>query len=221
MTESYWINSITVPSSTKICRHCGNVFHRPMEKDERTRQSITLWRRRVYCSSKCCTADPLYREKLRVSAKAGHYGTWMRGKKLKPETREKIAAANRGHSRSGWSLSDDTRSRMSLSRRGDKSSFWRGGKTSKNALIRSSYQYKNWRTAVFARDNFTCVDCGVRGGKLHADHIKPFALFPDLRLDISNGRTLCVPCHKKTPTYLKSGRKLVEAVHGITVEIIS
>ena len=41
----------------------------------------------------------------------------------------------------------------------------------------------------------------VYGGKLNADHIKPFSLFPELRFDLNNGRTLCVECHKKTDTY--------------------
>jgi hypothetical protein len=58
-----------------------------------------------------------------------------------------------------------------------------------------------WRTAVFQRDDYTCQMCGQRGGRLQADHIKPYATYPDLRWDVSNGRTLCVPCHKKTPTY--------------------
>lgn len=78
---------------------------------------------------------------------------------------------------------------------------WNGGITSENKCARVSIQYKNWRRSVFARDNFTCVKCGIRGGYLNADHIKPFALFPELRFDINNGMTLCVDCHKKTETY--------------------
>lgn len=31
--------------------------------------------------------------------------------------------------------------------------------------------------------------------------MKPFKAFPDLRHDLSNGLTLCNPCHRKTDTY--------------------
>jgi hypothetical protein len=81
---------------------------------------------------------------------------------------------------------------------------WRGGKTKEREKIRKSAEYKLWRTAVFQRDNYTCIWCGQRGGRLNADHIKPFALFPELRLAIDNGRTLCIDCHKTTESYLNS-----------------
>jgi hypothetical protein len=58
-----------------------------------------------------------------------------------------------------------------------------------------------WRKAVFERDDYTCQKCGVRGGRLNAHHIKSYVLFPELRMDVSNGETLCVDCHKKTDTY--------------------
>ena len=65
-------------------------------------------------------------------------------------------------------------------------------------------EYRLWREAVFARDDWTCQECKERGGKLHADHIKPWKDFPQDRYDVANGRTLCVECHRETPTY---GRK--------------
>jgi len=85
-----------------------------------------------------------------------------------------------------------------VSRKGKDSFNWKGGVTPENEKIRHSKEYKEWRISVFERDNYTCVNCGDdKGGNLNADHIKPFSLFPALRLDINNGRTLCVYCHKK------------------------
>lgn len=81
--------------------------------------------------------------------------------------------------------------------------FWRGGVTEENKLIRSSSEYKFWRTTVFNRDNYTCQKCGIRGGKLEANHVLPFAYYPDLRFEVLNGETLCKECHKKTDTYGK------------------
>lgn len=78
---------------------------------------------------------------------------------------------------------------------------WKGGVTPINEKIRKSMEYRLWRTAVFERDNYTCVWCGEKGIYLHADHIKPFAYFPELRFAIDNGRTLCKECHQTTETY--------------------
>ncbi len=94
---------------------------------------------------------------------------------------------------------------------------WKGGITPLRLTIRHHTRYSAWRIAVFQRDNYTCVLCGSkRGGNLNADHIKPFAFLMDsLKIktlkqalactelwEISNGRTLCVPCHKETFNYL-------------------
>lgn len=88
--------------------------------------------------------------------------------------------------------------------RGEKHRWWKGGISTINERLRKSPEYKLWRSSVFARDSYTCIWCGYKGKEIHADHIKPFALFPELRFAIDNGRTLCVDCHKKTDTY---GRK--------------
>lgn len=78
---------------------------------------------------------------------------------------------------------------------------WQGGITPISQKIRNSQEYTIWREAVFLRDNYTCQICNERGGNLNADHIKPFSLYPELRLAIDNGRTLCKSCHLKTDTW--------------------
>lgn len=62
---------------------------------------------------------------------------------------------------------------------------------------RNTPSYIAWRTAVFERDKFKCAICGQVGGELNAHHIRPFKDYPDLRLDVDNGVTLCKACHKR------------------------
>ena len=91
---------------------------------------------------------------------------------------------------------------------------WNDGSSSLGKLIRNSIYYKNWRTEVFSRDNWTCQKCGATG-VLNADHIKPLSLLIKENnintieqaiqcfelWDCANGITLCIPCHRKTETY--------------------
>lgn len=84
---------------------------------------------------------------------------------------------------------------------GESNPNWKGGVNTINNRLRRTKKYAQWRKSVFERDNYACQFCGIRGVELNADHIKPFAFFPELRFDTENGRTLCVECHKTTPTY--------------------
>lgn len=86
---------------------------------------------------------------------------------------------------------------------------WKGGITPINLLIRGSVEMKLWRLDVFNRDKYTCVLCGQKGGDLQADHIKPFAYYPELRFDRQNGRTLCKSCHRKTDTYGAKSKNII------------
>ena len=81
--------------------------------------------------------------------------------------------------------------------------------------VRNMPEYSEWRSSIFERDDWTCQNCGVRGGDLQADHIIPLshllrtsgvACVEDARntpevWDLSNGRTLCVGCHRSTDTF--------------------
>lgn len=75
-------------------------------------------------------------------------------------------------------------------------------------LARYSPEARKWREAVFNRDDFTCQCCMTRGGYLEADHIRPWAFFTVLRFELSNGRTLCRPCHDKTKVGAKKLREM-------------
>lgn len=75
-------------------------------------------------------------------------------------------------------------------------------------LARYSPEAEKWRKAIFSRDDYTCQICTVRGTYLEADHIKPWAFFPELRFELSNGRTLCRPCHDKTKISAKRMKEI-------------
>ena len=154
--------------------------------------------------------DPEYRRHM-VEAHKGkiHKGSFKKGHSCKNTGRTRfkkgMVSPKKGIPLSPdikMKLSKKLRGRVILKTRGANNWNWKGGTSrTEDKKIRQSIEYKTWRRAIFERDNFTCQDCLKRGGRLHADHIKPFALFPELRFELTNGRTLCQECHIKTPTY--------------------
>jgi len=97
----------------------------------------------------------------------------------------------------------DTRRKKGLSV-GSKNPNWKGGVTA-GKTDRSGVGYQYWRASVKRRANYICELCGVDGKtpceccgmrpRIHADHIKPWSEYPELRLSIDNGRALCEKCH--------------------------
>jgi len=89
---------------------------------------------------------------------------------------------------------------------------WKGGIVKRTELVRKLPEYKQWRSAVFERDNWTCQTCGARGTYLEAHHIKELHLIIKEGIiktaqdskrckqlwDINNGVTLCKNCHNLT-----------------------
>ncbi len=84
---------------------------------------------------------------------------------------------------------------------GSLSPTWKGGESRQYKRGYKSEQFKHWRDEVFKRDNYICQSCSQRGGYLTAHHIKSFAKYPELRYEISNGKTLCPTCHAKTDNF--------------------
>lgn len=54
---------------------------------------------------------------------------------------------------------------------------------------------KEWADAVKERDDWVCQKCGKKDLNNHAHHRAPRSQRPDLRLEMSNGKTLCLDCH--------------------------
>jgi hypothetical protein len=151
-------------------------------------------------------------EETRLKMRISHLG-----KKYKPMSEK--GKANIGKSQKGKkpSLVTIEKRRGNLPK-GRDNHFWRGGVTKlhmdERRYASSTFIYKNWRRRVLDRDNYMCVWCGSTNRRiLQTDHIKPWCLYPELRYEISNGRTLCSPCHKKTDTYgVKACRTIAQTV---------
>ena len=97
-------------------------------------------------------------------------------------------------------------SRKLKGKRGELARNWQGGKVSLRDRLKKLPEYKEWRKAVFAYDNWTCWICGEKG-YLQPHHLKSFSYYPELAFKINNGITLCKFCHK---TYTLYGGKMIK-----------
>lgn len=179
--------------------NCGKEFNTSLYKIRNNRGK--------YCSKKCMYTYRIRSSNLQYSIKNLNSGWFKKGSSgfignHSEITKNKISLKNKGRHKSPRTEFKKNDPRII----GKANRHWKGGITPKNILIRHSPEYKEWRNSVFERDNYMCQNCSQIGGVLHADHIKPFSLYENLRFDVSNGRTLCKKCHTQTDTY---GAKLL------------
>jgi hypothetical protein len=132
---------------------------------------------------------------------------WNKGRHWTSEERQRISLIHKGKPLSKLHRQAIGRSLIGKFA-GPKNPAWRGGTSTTRQKFMNSAGYKEWRNAVFVRDDYRCLDCGNRTGPLNAHHIYPWAFYPRLRLMLENGITLCVECHKTTPNYLKKPAEL-------------
>jgi len=114
------------------------------------------------------------------------------GKKATEETKHKMSL-----SKIGFRHSEESKRKMSLLQTGENHPNWKGGITPEYRRVRNLAKYKQWRTNVFIRDDYTCQTCGQRGHTLNAHHIQDFANFTEHRFNVDNGETFCEPCHRE------------------------
>lgn len=182
-------------STIKHCTICNELFEKPVK------YSVSQWESRKSCSVECGRVLNGILRKGRQQTEESNLKRSVALKQAYKEGRHSVVHDEAMKEKISNGFSTEMREQIAESKRGEKNPCWKGGITPTNMVIRASAEYRLWRESVFLRDEYTCVWCGVRGGNLNADHIKPFAYFPELRFAIDNGRTLCVPCHKTTDTY--------------------
>lgn len=180
------------------------------------------------------------RKKISESAKSSGVGKWVKGKKLSEATKLKIKNNNAkywlgkkrlnlvGNQYAKGNKPNSTSFKKghvppTLGKFGEDHPRWVDPK--KNPLrqaIRQLFQYREWRSNVFKKDNYTCLFCKKDkevSGKLEADHYpKSFAsIIANINSvdeainckelwDINNGRTLCKECHKSTDNFMWKAR---------------
>ena len=181
----------TINKSQFVCRKCGKSF-----EDYKSNRID----KNVFCNVICAGS---FRKGI---------PSWNLGKQgiYSEATREKMRRAKLGHIPWNFGKTKEIDPRIAqpwLGKTGfvkEKNPNWQGGVTELNWSLRHTTEYLAWRKRILNRDKRLCQLCGKTGNTV--DHITPFSRFPELRLDMNNGRVLCVPCHKDTPTY--GGRAL-------------
>lgn len=90
-------------------------------------------------------------------------------------------------------VTDAEKDVIRAARSGEKSNFWKGGISSDRANI--ARWTREQAPRVHVTFDYTCQDCGRRGGRLQAHHVKSVVEFPELAREFSNLVTLCSDCH--------------------------
>lgn len=170
-----------------LCQDCGKILGR-----------TSIWNGTKRCHKCACIA------KRGIPLNHGwKIGLALKGRKRPPEVGEKVSRAKMGHSVSvstrnkirmghlGIPNSPEHNRKIGDAHRGERHYNWKGGPSRERDKIEMTPEYKLWRTGVFRRDDYICQFCLRRGGFLDAHHIKSFRDYPDLRMNVDNGLTLC------------------------------
>lgn len=160
-----------------------------------------------YCSMECVAVSVSERQSGNFMAREEVICTYCKGSifRLKSQLNAKHFFCDKDCLRLG----------IGDTRRGAKSSCYKPELTKEDRIRDRNYEeYRNWRKEVYKRDNYTCKVCHEsKSGELNAHHLYSYTSFPELGVDVDNGVTLCIPCHKefhRTFGYHNSTKKQFE-----------
>lgn len=193
---------------TVFCRVCDKPFTvKQSDYDYRVRKGEPP----TYCSRQCANGATERRQAISRSLK-NSAAFQAKQRELLPALHERLRQPEqrRLHSektRQAWQDPEKRAHMMDGIKQRSQDPAWRSAphfrrdkqhpRYTGNQQDRNRYESKAWRKAVFARDNYTCQECGKCGPCLVAHHKQPWADHPELRFDVDNGITLCETCHDK------------------------
>lgn len=175
----------------KICPQCNEEFSKPKFESKKAWET-----RHVYCSIACYNKSKVGRVSPKKGKPSG-FVPWNKGVKTGRSTKntsiEKLCLEcnNKFEIRKYRENTALFCSVTCCNKHKD------SGKRTDNKKARQSVEFRLWREAVFARDNWTCQKTGAKGGTLHPHHILNFAEYPELRFNVDNGVTLSEKAHKE------------------------
>jgi len=175
-------------------------------------------KRQIYCSSRCFGLSKKSHKNL-LRLPKGIAPKWIT-RPWDGKNRPELSGKNhpmwdKHHTEEARRKIKEARKKQGRINVGQEHWNWKGGISSLRDRIYKSFKFRQWRSDIFTRDNYTCQKCGQKGTKLNAHHIKPFsqiikennikdvedALNCEELWNINNGITLCEKCHKKTENY--------------------
>lgn len=179
-TVARWMRNAKIERRTTGEARTGKAMNLSDEARELRRQQAALARTKITDESR-----------KKHSAKMKGRTPPNKGKKASEETRAKLREAR---------SDPEYRRRMSEMFQGEKHPNWRGGYESRSPR---GWEWKQRRLECYARDNWTCQDCGVKcaSGKGARNHSKRIQAHHIIRRrdgghdDLSNLVTLCLSCH--------------------------
>lgn len=207
---SSWNRGIPCAEETKVKIGIANkgklAYNKNIPLSEKTKHKISETKKKKYANGEIKLSPTCFKKGTvpwDKGKKCPQISLALTGKKRSLESRQRQSKSRTGIIAGPQSI--ETRIKIGLPQRGENNHNWNGGITPENHKIRNSIETRLWRESVFARDNWVCQKCSVKGGNLHPHHIKNFAEWIELRFAIDNGITLCEMCHKLF--HSKFGRK--------------
>lgn len=168
---------------TITCDNCGEEFYKKPHRQERSEAD--------YCSPECNIED----KTIRLDKDELHHQYYVQ-KKSTEDVGKYFGV--------GYSVVIREMERYGMERRtgatgelngnynktGEQHPSWKGGNS-----VRGTKEYNEAMKACYERDDYTCQDCGERGGHKTPHHIERVSDAPEKADELDNLVLLCPECH--------------------------